>query len=41
LANFSHKFGFTVLELIVGEIDLRIFHQTLRGGIFSLGEKVW
>jgi hypothetical protein len=28
-------------SLFVGEIDLRIFHQTLRGGIFLLGEKVW
>ncbi len=37
---FRLKFGFTVLELTVGEIEWRIFRQTRCAGIFSLGEKV-
>ncbi len=38
---FCLKFGFTVLELTVGEIEQRIFRQTPFAGNFSLGEKVW
>ncbi len=35
----SLKFGFTILKLIVGEIEQRIFCQMLCAGVFCLAKK--